>query len=79
MKYLEELTSGQTFKIDNFYWILTSDFKANGKRLCYGLKDGYPKWLDGNTIVEINPIYGLDKDNNIIPIKEYKNENSKVY
>jgi hypothetical protein len=78
LKYLEELTYGETFKIDNSYWLLTQDFKSNGKKLCYNLQSGYSKWFEGNTIVDINPIYALDKDGNIIPIKEYKNENSNI-
>lgn len=79
MKYLEELSHGETFKIDNTYWLLTSDFKSNGQKLSYSLKDGNPKWFDSNTIVELSPVYSLDKENNILPIKEYKNENSKIY
>ena len=79
MKYLEEISNGETFKLDNSYWLLTSDFKANGKKLCYSLLNGNAKWLDSNTIIEVSPVYTLDKDNNILPIKEYKNEKSKVY
>lgn len=78
MKYLEELTHGETFKIDNTYWFLTQDFKANGKKLCYNLQSGHAKWLEGNTIVDVSPIYALDKDSNVVPIKEYKNENCHI-
>lgn len=71
MKYLEELSCGECFKLENNYWLLTYDFKKDGKRLCYDLSSGLSRWLDGNTIVNINPIYYLDNDNNIIPIKKY--------
>lgn len=77
MKYLEELSVGECFQIKQSHWLLTSDFKSNGKKLCYDLSTGYPQWMDGNTIVEISPIYSLDKDNNILPIKAYTNENSQ--
>lgn len=79
MKYLEELKNGETFNIDETHWLVTADFKTNGRRLCYSLQDGYAKWLDGNTIVNISSIYILDKDYNIIPIKKYQNENSQLY
>jgi hypothetical protein len=78
MKYLEELSSGETFQFDSENWIVTSDFKSNGKRLCYNLKNGFPSWMDANYAVEISPIYTLDKNNNILPIKEYKNETHNI-
>lgn len=55
---------------------MTSDFKNNGNRLCYNLNEGYPKWFEANEVVDVSPIYILDKDNNILPIKNYTNENS---
>jgi hypothetical protein len=79
MKYLEELSCGETFVSDNNYWFLTCDFSSQGKRLCYNMNSGYAKWLKPDIMVEICPIYTLDKDNNIIPIKIYsKNENSNI-
>jgi len=78
LKYLEELQNGEAFYADESHWLVTADFKNSGKRLCYSLRDGYAKWFDGNTIINLSPIYSLDKDNNIIPIREYKNENNKL-
>lgn len=69
MKYLEEINPGDTFSIDNNLYLLTIDFKKNGDRLCYILSSGCPKWMESKTVVNSTPIYYLDKDNNVIPIK----------
>jgi hypothetical protein len=68
MKYLEELNIGDSFSYQNQLFVLTSDFKSNGNKLCYSLNTGFPTWLSSQTIVEHCPIYTLDKDNNIIPV-----------
>lgn len=76
MKYLEELKSGDTFKSsESEVFILTCDFKSSGDRLCYSLVSGYPKWMSPTTVVSIEPVYTLDKDNNIIAVKVYANQN----
>lgn len=69
MKYIEELSVGDTFTLDNNVFILTSDFKNNGDRSCILLSNGNPRWLSSQTTVEVTPIYILDKDNTIIPLK----------
>lgn len=69
MKYIEELECGDTFSLKDKMYVLTSDFRSDGKRLCYSLNTGFASWIDNNTIIEHNPIYILDKDNNTIPIK----------
>lgn len=69
MKYLEELELGDTFSLEDKLYILTSDFKSNGQRLCYSLSDGYASWFKNQTIIDHTPIYILDKDNNTIPVK----------
>lgn len=61
---------GNCFILNNKYFLLTIDFKSNNKKLCYGLGDGCPLWLDGETIVEDTQIYTMDEKNTIIPIKE---------
>lgn len=76
MKYIEELSSGDSFVFDNRNYLLTSDFKKNGSRLSYDLKSGSPKWFEANSVVNIEPIYILDKDNNIIAIKEVIKDNA---
>lgn len=69
MKYIEELSIGDSFTLDNKIYILTSDFKSNGQKCCVGLNDGFIRWLSSQETVDVTPIYILDKDNNIIPIK----------
>lgn len=73
MNYLEELYHGDSFIYKDNVFVLTADFRNNNK-LCYNLKNGNPQWLDNQTIVDQCPIYRLDKDNNIIAIKETKND-----
>jgi hypothetical protein len=75
MKYIEELSPGDSFFADNHNYLLTSDFKKNGCRLSYSLKSGNPKWFEANFVVDVEPIYILDKDNNIIAIKEIVKNN----
>ena len=69
MKYIEELDNGDTFELDNNFYVLTSDFKKSGDRLSYSLQNGSPKWLSSQTIVEAVPLYFLDRDNNTVAIK----------
>ena len=69
MKYLEELSNGDTFSLKDKLYLLTCDFKSDGQRLCYSLNDGFPCWLKNQTIIEHNPVYTLDKENNITPVK----------
>jgi len=69
MKYLEEISPGDCFVFENKLFILTTDFKKSGDRLSYRLDNGNPFWLKPNVVIDINPIYYLDKDNNVIPIK----------
>lgn len=69
MKYIEELSSGDTFKINNQLFLLTFDHKKCGAKLAYSFNNGSSKWFDSQTIVESQPLYMLDSDNNIIPIK----------
>lgn len=68
MKYLEELSPGDCFISTETFFLITCDFKKD-KRLCYNLLNGTPRWLDNNLVVENSPIYTLDNNNNIIPIK----------
>lgn len=78
MKYIEELSPGECFSFKDSYWIITIDFKNNGKRLCYNLESGNPSWFDADTIVDDIQIYTMDEKNVIIPIKEtQKNATTK--
>ena len=69
MKYLEEISPGDTFINDNHHYVLTVDFKKNGDRLCYSLSNGHPKWFSANAIVEVSPTLYQDKDGNLLPLK----------
>ncbi len=70
MKYIEELSAGETFLSDNIMYLLSTDFKKNGSRLGFSLNSGFAKWFESDKIIEPQSIYFLDADNNIIPIKE---------
>lgn len=74
MKYIEELHYGDFFIYNSIYFLLTTDFKKNNDRLVISLIDGSSHWLKPETIVEKINLYSLDKNNNIIPLKEHKNE-----
>lgn len=72
MKYIEEIGCGDCFEINNKYYLLTQDFKKNGDRLCMSLEDGFVKWFQSDTIINPIDIFTMDKDNNILAIKERK-------
>lgn len=78
MKYIEELVPGDIFVSENHLFILTIDFKKNGSRLCVSLINGQPKWMNSDSIVHTEQLYKLDNNNNITPIKEFRNEYSKT-
>lgn len=75
MKYLEELNCGECFELSNNYFILTHDFKKNGDKLCIKLNTGSNHWIKPDSIVKASDIFIMDKDNNIIAIKERSKEN----
>lgn len=74
MKYIEEITNGECFVFNNHYYLLTSDFKSNGQRLAYSLYNGSSKWFDSNTIINTEPVYILDKENNVVAIRPTKKD-----
>lgn len=74
MKYIEELSFGDCFIVNNTKYILTTDFKNDGRKMCISLLDGSVKWIHGNEIIECIDIFTFDKDSNIIAIKERKKE-----
>lgn len=69
MKYIEELDNGSTFEKNGYFYLLTSDFKK-GHRKAYSMKDGSSRWFSDSEIVEQFPLYSLDKENNLIAVKE---------
>jgi hypothetical protein len=70
MKYLEEISTGECFTLAGKYFILTADFKRNGDRLAVCLSDGLSKWIKSNDMIDPIDIFTLDKDNNIIAMRE---------
>ena len=69
MKYLEELEPGDCFEFENNNYLLLLDYKKNGDRCSAMLSNGSTRWLKPDSIVDICPVYTLDQDNNILPIK----------
>lgn len=72
MKYIEEIEAGDCFEFNKKLYVLTGDFKKNGTRLCIGLVDGSPNWLKQDSIINLTDLFTMDKENNIIAIKERK-------
>jgi hypothetical protein len=72
MKYLEQLENGECFKYKNKIFLLTCDFKNNNYKLCYNLNNGQSQWISPEAEVETYPIYTLNEDNNIIPLRNYE-------
>lgn len=75
MKYIEELNSGDCFELKGKFYLLGTDFKKNGQRFCLNLADGFSSWINQDTIVNLTDLFTMDKDNNLIAIKERKKEN----
>lgn len=78
MKYIEEIKPGDAFLYRSNFFVMTIDKKKNGDSLCYGLKDGSPKWMSPGDMVDISQIFVLDEDNNIVAIKETKKEDVNI-
>jgi len=74
MKYIEETEIGECFSLDKNYYIVTSDFKKNGSKLCINLKTGFGLWVSSDSMIDTTDIFTLDKDSNIIAIKERNKE-----
>jgi hypothetical protein len=79
MKYIELVNSGNCINHNNCYYIVTSDFKKNGQRLCISITDGSSRWLEPNTMIEIIQLFYTDKDNNIVPFIETKKDDINNY
>lgn len=75
MKYIEELSNGDCFTLSSSYYIVTSDFKKDGRKLCLNLKTGLLHWIKPDESVDEIDIFTIDKDNNILAIKERKKDN----
>jgi hypothetical protein len=78
MQYIEELKPGDCFLKDENFFILTNDFKKNGDKFCIDLKTGHNRWVNRNEIVNTIDIFTIDKDNNIIAIRERVKDNTNA-
>ena len=74
MQYLEELSIGDSFQLNNSIYILCTDYKRNGDRLAVKLSDGSSRWLSGSTMVDRTDIFTLDNNNNIVAIRTREKE-----
>ena len=75
MKYLEELESGDCFRFEDKYYLKLTDYKKTGERCCISLVSGSMRWIPGESIVNEDQLYTLDKENNIIPLKTTEKQN----
>lgn len=74
MKYLEELSIGDCYTSGGKPYIITTDYKKNGSRLTVCLIDGTTHWTVSDLIVDPIDIFTVDKDSNIVAIKERKKD-----
>jgi len=70
MKYIEELLIGDCYQYNGKQYIITTDYKQNGSRLCVSLIDGSTHWVSSDTMIDPIDIFTVDQDSNIIAIKE---------
>ena len=81
MKMIEELSLGDCFDLQNQdYFVLTQNFRLRDKKKEYqvvSLKDGTFKWIKADSLVSRIGLYTSDDSNNIISIKEYKDDYQK--
>lgn len=70
MKYIEEMKSGQSFEHNGDTFVVSSDFKKNGHRLCISFKNGNSRWFGPSEIVESVDLYTIDKESNFISIEQ---------
>ena len=73
MKFLEDLSSGDCFKLSEDFFIVTSDFKIGKRcesRSCVNLINGSFRWIASNTIVDFFPIFFFI---NFLSVRNYYN------
>jgi hypothetical protein len=73
-KFIEELNCGDAFEFEDRRFLVTSDFKKNGDRLCIDINSGNSRWLKPDCHIDHISLYTMDKDNNFTPIKENKSD-----
>lgn len=73
-KFIEELEAGDVFESDTNKFLVTSDFKKNGDRLCVNLISGNVRWFNPSHHINTISLYTMDNNNNFYPIKEIKSD-----
>jgi hypothetical protein len=68
--FLEELNCGDCFNSSEKLFIVTTDYKKSGDRLCINLNDGSSRWFKPDAMVSKISIMYTDEDSNIVAIKE---------
>lgn len=74
MKIIEELSNGDTFEVGGEKYLLSADFKKNGTRSAIALNTGVTKWFGPNEIVNALPLFYLDEEQNIVPVKHIEKD-----
>jgi hypothetical protein len=75
MKFLEEIEPGLAFKFNNEYFLATTDFKEKNKnqfRYSISMNNGAGRWIGSNELIDLAPLFTVDSQGTIIPIKETK-------
>jgi hypothetical protein len=74
MKYLEEIKAGDTFAYQNYFYVLSSDYRVTKDKqtsyMCLDLNDGLVRWFLGSIMIEPTQLYQLDTNNNFSPLKQ---------
>lgn len=73
-KFVEELSFGDFFEFENKKYLLTSDFKRDGQRLCIDIDNGGARWLKPDCHINAISLYIMDANNNFMPLKEIKSD-----
>jgi hypothetical protein len=68
--FIEELLNGDCFESNNTKYVITSDFKGNGRRLSINLSDGNTRWFNSNDIVTKISLFYTNLDGHVVALKE---------
>ena len=83
MKYIEEISPGDLFIVNNARYILSCDYKIVSKnkieKMAISIQDWSVKWFGASEIVDIVDLYYRDDDGNILLVKEYKDGYSNAH
>jgi hypothetical protein len=72
MQYIEELNNGDYFEFGGELFLLTCEQKKPNHRLAYDLKNGTPRWMPPDTMVNSVVLLSIDNNNNLFKLKEDK-------